>query len=129
MLKNYLRINLSERKLRTELKEIGDLERIISRICTGRANPREVVALKTSLKKIPSIKEFLSHFKTETLSITSKDLNPLEKLVEKVQSSIIDSPPATIIDGGIMRNGFSPELDELRNSISRKRLDCKTSEN
>ncbi len=108
--------NKSQRKkIENELKEVGDLERIISRICTGRANPREVVALKTSLKKIPSIKEFLSHFKTEALSITSKELNPLEKLVERVQSAIIDSPPATLVDGGVMRNGFSPELDELRN--------------
>lgn len=108
--------NKSQRKkIETELKEVGDLERIISRICTGRANPREVVALKTSLKKIPSIKEHLSNFKTDALSKTSRDLNPLENLVERVQSAIIDSPPATLVDGGVIRNGFSPELDELRN--------------
>jgi DNA mismatch repair protein MutS len=108
--------NKSQRKkIETELKEVGDLERIISRICTGRANPREVVALKTSLKKIPSIKEHLSSFKTDALSKTSRELNPLENLVERVQNSIIDSPPATLVDGGVIRNGFSPELDELRN--------------
>jgi|WetSurMetagenome_2_1015567.scaffolds.fasta_scaffold08176_4 DNA mismatch repair protein MutS len=108
--------NKSQRKkIENELKEVGDLERIISRICTGRANPREVVALKTSLKKIPSIKEHLSNFKTDALSKTSRELNPLENLVERVQSAIIDSPPATLVDGGVIRNGFSPELDELRN--------------
>ena len=108
--------NKSQRKkIENELKEVGDIERIISRICTGRANPREVVALKTSLKKIPSIKEYLSHFKTEALSIVAKDLNPIEKLVERIQSAIIDSPPATLVDGGVIRNGYSPELDDLRN--------------
>ncbi|NWG28432.1 MAG: DNA mismatch repair protein MutS, partial [Ignavibacteriaceae bacterium] len=108
--------NKSQRKkIENELKEVGDLERIISRICTGRANPREVVALKTSLKKIPAIKEHLSSFKTDALSKTSRELNPLENLVERIQNAIIDSPPATLVDGGVIRNGFSPELDELRN--------------
>ncbi len=108
--------NKSQRKkIETELKEVGDIERIISRICTGRANPREVVALKTSLKKIPAIKEHLSNFKTDALSKTSRELNPLENLVERIQNAVIDSPPATLVDGGVIRNGFSPELDELRN--------------
>lgn len=108
--------NKSQRKkIETELKEVGDIERIISRICTGRANPREVVALKTSLKKIPAIKEHLTSFKIDALSKTSRELNPLEKLVERIQNAVIDSPPATLVDGGVIRNGFSPELDELRN--------------
>ena len=108
--------NKSQRKkIETELKEVGDIERIISRICTGRANPREVVALKTSLKKIPVIKEHLSNFKTDALLKTSRELNPLENLVERIQNAITDSPPPTLVDGGVIRNGFSPELDELRN--------------
>ncbi|UCH66840.1 MAG: DNA mismatch repair protein MutS, partial [Ignavibacterium sp.] len=101
-------------KLVTELKEIGDLERLIARISTGRANPRELVALKTSLKKIPSIIELLKHFKVQTLIQIKEKLNPLEKLVENIQKSIIDFPPASINDGGIIRSGYSEELDELR---------------
>jgi DNA mismatch repair protein MutS len=101
-------------KLITELKEIGDLERLISRICTGRANPREVVALKTSLKRIPSIIEYLSSSKTKLISELRDNLSPLEKLVDRIQAALIDSPPASITDGGIIRSGFSPELDELR---------------
>jgi DNA mismatch repair protein MutS len=101
-------------KIITELKEVGDLERLISRICTGRANPREVVALKTSLKRIPSIIEFLSSSRTKLISEIRDNLSPLEKLVDKIQASIIDSPPAAINEGGIIRAGFSPELDELR---------------
>jgi DNA mismatch repair protein MutS len=104
----------NRKKIINELKEIGDLERIISRICTGRANPREVVALKSSIKKIPSLKGHLSHFKVETLTQVKTGLDSLEILVDKIQSALIDSPPAAITEGGIIRNGFSPELDELR---------------
>lgn len=101
-------------KIVTELKEIGDLERLISRICTARANPREVVALKSSLKRLPAITEYLSSCKTKLISEIKENLNPLEKLVDKIQSALIDSPPASVTEGGIIRNGFSPELDEIR---------------
>lgn len=110
LLKNKkVRKSLSE-----NLKEIGDLERLISRICTGRANPREVVAMKSSLNKIPSIKDLISELKVSTLKNISQQLNPLIEIVEKVSAAIIDSPPAAVNEGGIIRSGFSPELDELR---------------
>jgi DNA mismatch repair protein MutS len=104
----------SRKKLAAELKEIGDLERLISRISTGRANPREVVALKSSLRKIPSVVEYLKHFRIHTLVQIRDNLDPLEELVDKIQNSIIDSPPASINDCGIIRAGHSAELDELR---------------
>ncbi len=110
-----LKNKLQRKKIDNEFKEVGDIERIISRICTGRANPREVVALKTSLKKIPSIKEYLSQFNSDALSTVTRELNPLDNLVERIQNAIIDSPPPTLVDGGVIRNGFSAELDELRN--------------
>ena len=100
--------------LNENLNEVGDLERLISRICTGRATPREVVAVKSSLKKIPAAKELLDQLKVSTLKNISEQLDPLENIVEKIETSIIDSPPAAINEGGIIRNGFSPELDELR---------------
>ena len=109
---------LKNKKVRKELtenlKEIGDLERLISRICTCRATPREVVAVKSSLKKIPATKELLDQLKISTLKNISEQLDPLENIVEKIATAIIDSPPAAINEGGIIRNGFSPELDELR---------------
>lgn len=109
---------LKNKKIRKELndnlKEIGDLERLISRICTGRANPREVVAVKSSLKKIPALKKLLDQLQVPTLKNISDQLDPLERIVDKISSAIIDSPPAALNEGGIIRNGFSPELDELR---------------
>jgi DNA mismatch repair protein MutS len=109
---------LKNKKVRKELtenlNEIGDLERLISRICTARATPREVVAVKSSLKKIPATKELLEQLKVATLKNISEQLDPLGNIVEKISTAIIDSPPAAINEGGIIRNGFSPELDELR---------------
>ncbi len=102
------------KKLISELKEIGDLERLISKVCTGRANPREIIYLKTSLKKVPSVKGLLKDAKVKTLRQIDDGLNSLEKTVAKIESAIIDSPPLSISDGGIIKSGFSPELDELR---------------
>lgn len=104
-----LRINI-----KNELSEIGDLERLISKICTGRVNPREIVSLKTSLKKIPLIKQLLDQSSVETITAINGRLNPLEKLVEIIERAIADDPPLAISDGGIIRKGFNVELDELR---------------
>lgn len=113
-------------KLRKELYEIlgeiGDIERLISRIAirahlpgtTGRANPRDMINLKESLKKIPKIKSLLVDAKSETLQKISKLLNPLENVVSLIETAIVDDPPATVSDGGVIRDGYNPELDELR---------------
>ncbi len=107
--KKTLRKNLHD-----ELKEIGDLERLISKICTGRANPRELVNLKTSLKKIPLIKQLLDTSTSEVIKSIALKLHNLDSLIEKIELSIVDQPPLNINDGGVIRPGFSPELDELR---------------
>jgi DNA mismatch repair protein MutS len=105
---------LLRKNLLNEIKEIGDLERLISKVCTGRANPREIVAVKSSLKKVPAIKKFLEAAECKTLKQIGDSLSLLEKLVEKIELSIINFPPLSIIDGGIIRNDYSAELDELR---------------
>ena len=104
--------------LKNELKEIGDLERLISKVCTGRANPRELVNLKTSLKKIPLIKQLLDQAKSNNIKTINKRLNDLDNIVEKLELSISDNPPLSITEGGIIRKGFSPELDEIRDVSS-----------
>ncbi|NJD22983.1 MAG: DNA mismatch repair protein MutS, partial [Melioribacter sp.] len=102
------------KNLQNELKEIGDLERLVSKICTGRVNPRELLNLKTSLKKIPLIKQLLDQTSVETLTAINQRLNTLDKLVEKIERAISDDPPLAISDGGVIRSNYSPELDELR---------------
>lgn len=109
---------LKEKRYRKELiehlKEIGDLERLISRVSTGRATPRELIAIKSSLKKIPFVKDILSNFKIVTIKEIGSFLQPLENIVQKIEEAIIDNPPNQITDGGIIKSGFSIELDELR---------------
>lgn len=111
---NLIKEKSVRKDLINHLKEVGDLERLISKVCTGRANPREIVAVKTSLKKIPDIKELLDRLSDSTLKKISESLKDLSHLVEKISEAIIDSPPAALTEGGIIKSGFSPELDELR---------------
>jgi len=100
--------------LQNEFKEIGDLERLISKICTNRANPRELVYLKNSLRKIPLVKQLLDQSNSEIVRIINSKLLDLDEVFEKVELAIVDDPPIALSDGGIIRTGFSPELDELR---------------
>ena len=100
--------------LLTELSEIGDLERIISKVCTGRVNPRELINLQTSLKKIPLLKQLLDQSEVETLRVLNERLIELNETVELIELSISDDPGLSISDGGIIRQGYNPDLDELR---------------
>ena len=100
--------------LRDELKEIGDLERLISKVCTGRANPREVVNIKTSLKKISLIKQLLDQSEAPTISKINENLKELEDLIFLIEEAIAEEPPPAITDGGIIRSGYNKDLDELR---------------
>ncbi|MEE9289265.1 MAG: DNA mismatch repair protein MutS, partial [Bacteroidota bacterium] len=101
----------TRRSVTEELAGIGDLERLIARISTGRATPREVVWLKAILQKIPRIKDLLS--RAETLSKSGNELQPLEDVVQLIDRAIVEDPPATLSDGGVIRRGYSSELDEL----------------
>ena len=111
---NLVKNKRLRKSLLNELKEIGDLERLISKVCTGRANPREIVALKSSLQKIPAVKNLLTEASANTLIQLGGSLAPLDKLIALIQNSIVDTPPLSLADGGVIKNGFSPELDELR---------------
>jgi DNA mismatch repair protein MutS len=108
-LNKQLRINIQN-----ELREIGDLERLTSKICTGRVNPRELIHLQSSLKKIPLIKQLLDQTSAETITQINLQLNNLSEIVSKIEETIADNPPLTINDGGIIRKGYNSELDELR---------------
>ncbi len=109
---------LNNKKLRknllNELREVGDLERLISKVCTGRANPREIVALKFSLQKINPVKNLLSESTVDTLLQIGNNLTSPDKVVSLIQNSIVDNPPLNLADGGVIKSGYSAELDELR---------------
>lgn len=104
--------------VREQLREIGDLERLISRVCTGRANPREIVNIKASLRKIPKLKTELENVSSAALGRIRNELDELIHLVEKIELAVDDAPPLSVSDGNVIRRGFSPELDELRDLSS-----------
>jgi DNA mismatch repair protein MutS len=102
-------------ELLKEISEIGDLERLITKVCTNRANPRDVINIKSSLKKIPVVKEILMQAEGKTIRGLSDNLQILDEIVDKIDNSIVDYPPLNLAEGGVIKNGFSIELDELRN--------------
>lgn len=104
----------SRGRLAGRLGEIHDLERLISRVTLGIAGPRDLLALRDSLRVIPSIRSLLEQQRAPRLGEIRDQLDPLEDAVALIESSIADDPPASANDPGIVRDGYSPELDELR---------------
>ena len=105
-------------KLRARLKEVSDLERVIGRISLGSATPRDLVAMLRSLDQVPAIREVLRGLKSSLLEVLAENSDELPDIRSLIASSIQDDPPAKVVDGGVIRDGYSPELDELR-SVSR----------
>lgn len=100
--------------LREELDQVGDLERLISRICMGRTNARDIVQLKLSLIQIPKLKSLFSGTEDPLLADISGRLKLMIELQERIHKALNDEPPASIRDGNMIREGFNQELDELR---------------
>ena len=96
------------------LTRIGDLERLTTKICTNRATPREMNALKFILLEIGKGKEGLDGLATEVLSSIRTGLDPLPDVVTLIDTAIEAEPPATLVDGGVIRKGFHAGLDDLR---------------
>lgn len=104
-----------ERKdLRELLKDIQDIERLTSRIYLGHANARDLISLKGSLKNLPGLKTFLLTFEAPILHQVSSEMEDFDDLYRLLESSIIEDPPPTIREGGIIKSNYNKELDELR---------------
>jgi len=101
--------------LREELDQVGDMERLISRICVGRANARDLVQLKQSLAQVPRLKMQFNQLEESLLQDILKRLKLLIDLQERIEQAIAEEPPASVRDGGIFKDGYNEELDELRN--------------
>lgn len=101
-------------RLREELRQVGDLERLAARVCTGRATPRDLLHLRLTLEQIPPIKQVLAHTVCDTLRRLADQLTLCTQVVERIRQTLVDDPPASLSDGGVIRDGFHPELDELR---------------
>jgi DNA mismatch repair protein MutS len=105
-------------RVRTLLKDVSDLERLTGRINMGTVTPRDLVALKNSLNQVPSIRQALSDAKGSLLQIIVEQADELPDVRELIARSLSDDPPVNFSEGGVVREGFDLELDELR-SVSR----------
>ncbi len=109
--------------LRTEIREAlkggGDLERVVARTSCGTASPKDLVALKGSLERLPRIVQLLAEVKSSRLLDLKErlDLGTLSEVAELIGRAIRDDPPSAIREGGIIRDGYDPELDELKSLL------------
>ena len=107
---------ISREEIREYLNPIYDLERLISKISYKSANPRDLVAFKTSLTMLPHIKYLIQGFSGTLLKEVEEQMDSLEDLCELLEKSIVDDPPILIKEGGIIKEGYNEEIDKLRNA-------------
>lgn len=103
--------------LRAQLRQIGDLERILSRIALGSSPPRDLAKLRDALLALPALAEALPPRSSESASridVLAEGLAPQPALAEHLAQALVDMPPAVLRDGGVIRDGFDASLDELR---------------
>ncbi|MDR0310463.1 MAG: DNA mismatch repair protein MutS, partial [Acidobacteriota bacterium] len=101
-------------RLSSRLEEILDLERLISRVMAAIAGPRELVALKNSFRAVPGLKKILGETSVARLDEIREQLDPLDDVAQLIETAIADNPPVSANDPGVIRPGYSAELDELR---------------
>jgi DNA mismatch repair protein MutS len=102
-------------ELRRAMDGILDLERLLSRVTLETASPRDLLALASSLAKLPAVRSALSHFPAERLQALHAQCDELGDLHGRIISTLEDEPPLTLVDGGVIRSGVDAALDELRN--------------
>ncbi len=100
--------------LEEHLRQIGDLERLISKVAVGRINPREMVQVKNALNAIIPIKQACAETDDVALNRFAEQLNPCDIIREKIHQEIVSDPPVAINKGKVISKGISAELDELR---------------
>jgi len=110
--------NLRER-VRDELRQIRDLERLAGRAAAGVAGPRDLAALRDSLRRLPELMQTLTASGQPPLQHLVADFDPLADLRELLAAALEDSPPPSLREGGIIRTGYSQELDEVREARAR----------
>ena len=105
---------ITREEIREYLNPIYDLERLMSKISCKSANPRDLIAFKSSLEMLPYIKGLLKSFKSELIESTFEQLDDLKDLYKLIDEAIVDEPSILIREGGIIKDGFHEEADRLR---------------
>jgi len=100
------------------MRDLGDLERITSRIVFGSAGARDLLALRISIGKLPKAKETLKSCKSKIIAKSAKSIDPMHNLHQTLKAAIVDEPPVSVREGGMILSGFNKDLDTLKDSIS-----------
>lgn len=108
----------SATKLRTELeghlKPLPDLERLLTRLCSGRGNARDLAYFRDAFASFPALKTVLAGAESDLLSGAANGLDTFDQLHQQLSDALLETPPLEITQGGMFRDGFNPKLDELR---------------
>lgn len=106
-------------ELQSLLEQVYDLERLMTKVMYKRANPRDLKALSATAVQLPSIKQQLEKLdSSKLLQKYNKDISGLDEIVKLVEKSVMDEPPVAVKEGGIIRDGFNQELDNLRHIMN-----------
>ena len=108
---------LLRNNIRDSLKRVYDFYRLSGRIASGNANGKDMIALLNSISVLPDIKDSLSDLEAELLDELNHRIDPLTEVFELIDRAVCEDPPFTIKEGGIIKKGYSEELDELKDSI------------
>ena len=96
------------------LKEVTDLERVMTRVVTGTVNCRDLLGLARGFRALPLVKQQLSQLETPLLQKLATSIDPLTDCADLIEHTIVDEPPLTVREGGLIRKGASSEVDQLR---------------
>ncbi|MBR6529071.1 MAG: DNA mismatch repair protein MutS [Firmicutes bacterium] len=108
---------LIRNNIKESLRGIYDFERLAGRVATGNANGKDLIALRNSIGLLPDIKDSLGYMSSQLLQELNHEINPLTEVYNVINDAICDEPPFTIKEGGLIKEGYSEELDNLKDSI------------
>lgn len=108
---------VSHPTLRPELRKIyrgaSDIQRLCARIVAGQISARDLVALRSALERIPPLRELLADSTSDALRLLNAELDPCTAVTSDIAATLVDDPPITLAEGGLIRKGVDPELDRL----------------
>ena len=108
------RQEMDREEIREYLGPVYDLERLISRVSYQSANPRDLIAFKTSIGMIPHIRRLLGQFQSEELKKVCEDMDELQDLYQVLDKAIVEDPPLAMKEGGIIKDGYDQQIDDYR---------------
>ena len=100
------------------LKKVYDIERLAGKMAYGNANARDMITLKNSLARLPDVKNVLKNCKSEMLKNLYENLDELQDIYELIEKSIVNDPPMSVKDGGIIKLGYNEEIDKLKTATT-----------